>query len=390
MASTPDPPGRGGRVAGPERAGEYQIGAPIREGWGGTIHAGAYEPSGRPVTVEEIRPELVATPGLIDRLGDLGRAAAGLSDPHLLAVYDLVEDGQTYRLVAEWSDAPTLAALGPGSLPAELAAGVIDDVLAGLAALHEGGLFHGHVTAETVVVDAQGRARLGELAICAAAAGPSGGPTPDVAAAARLGLELLRNAGDRLDPLRRALETAAGNPPDARRLRQELAASSAAAVLGSRQHAELPPPPPAPTVARRRRRRRRLVAAALLVGALVAAVVVAAIALSGHGITPAGPLVVGSGATVVVSPATGSCNTTFSFIARGPLSGAGTLVYRWEQSDGEVTANTSLPITTDEGAFQLTEAWRLQGSQTVNGTMTLHILQPVDRRISQSFHYSCP
>jgi hypothetical protein len=65
-------------------------------------------------------------------------------------------------------------------------------------------------------------------------------------------------------------------------------------------------------------------------------------------------------------------------------------VYRWEQSDGQVTSDTSLPITSDEGSFRLTEAWRLQGSQTVDGTMTLHLLRPVERRISRPFRYSCP
>jgi hypothetical protein len=64
-------------------------------------------------------------------------------------------------------------------------------------------------------------------------------------------------------------------------------------------------------------------------------------------------------------------------------------VYRWEQSDGQVTADSSLPIRADVGAFQLTQAWRLEGTQTVNGAMTLHILKPVDRSLSQSFHYVC-
>jgi hypothetical protein len=107
-------------------------------------------------------------------------------------------------------------------------------------------------------------------------------------------------------------------------------------------------------------------------------------------VSPSTPLVVGSDATVVVNPATGGCNTTFRFVGQGSLSGTGTLVYRWEQSDGQATSDTSLPITSSEGAFELTEAWRLQGSQTVNGAMTLHILRPLDRRISRSFRYSCP
>jgi hypothetical protein len=126
---------------------------------------------------------------------------------------------------------------------------------------------------------------------------------------------------------------------------------------------------------------------------VAAAVVAGAVLLAGRGNGgPASstPLAVGGDATLGVTPASAGCNTTFSFIARGSLSGTGTLVYRWEQSDGQVTADTSLPITSDEGAFQLTEAWRLQGSQRVSGTMTLHILKPVDRKISRAFTYSCP
>ncbi len=126
---------------------------------------------------------------------------------------------------------------------------------------------------------------------------------------------------------------------------------------------------------------------------VVAAAVAAVVLLAGHGgpgTTSAGPLTIGSDTTMAVMPASGGCNTTFAFVARGSLSGAGTLVYRWEQSDGEVTQNTSLPITSSEGAFQLSQAWRLEGSQKVSGSMTLHILKPVDRTIRQSFTYNCP
>ena len=78
------------------------------------------------------------------------------------------------------------------------------------------------------------------------------------------------------------------------------------------------------------------------------------------------------------------------FVGRGSLTGTGELVYRWEQSDGQTTADTSLRIGSDVAGFQLTQAWRVQGGQTLDGTMTLHVLAPVDRRLSQLFHYRCP
>lgn len=395
MASIPDPPGLGGDVAGPDQDGGYDVGAVIREGWGGTIHEGHYRRSGLRVTIQDVRPDLAAIPALIDRLGEVGRQAATVHDPHLLAVYDLVDDDGAFRLVAEWCAGPALAAtLGRGALPPAQAMAAVLDVLAGLSVLHAHGLFHGQVGPETVVVDGDGRARLAELALCAAAAPPGFGPHTDVRDAARLGLHLLRNAGQRFEAVRRPLEAAAtgDGAGDAGHLRDEVEAA-ATSVLGNgwrdrrgtgcrREHGGAP-----------RHRRRVLVVAALGAVAVAAAVVAGIVFLGGNtaGGKPSNvPLSVGTDAALGVTPSTGSCNSTFTFIGRGSLTGTGTLVYRWEQSDGQATADTSLPITPNEGAFQLTQAWRLQGSQKVSGTMTLHILKPVGRKLTRPFTYSCP
>jgi hypothetical protein len=378
-------------MAGTGGIGEYEVGAPIREGWGGTIREGQYRRTGRRVTVQGVRRDLTSTPGLVERLGSVGRETASVRDPHLLAVYDLVEDGGAFSLIAEWSDGATVAAtLRRASMAPARAVAAVCDVLSGLEALHGRGLFHGQVGPETVVVEGDGRARLAELALCAAAAPPGFGPHTDVRDTARLGLHLLRKAGSRFDPVRRPLEAAAGGAGAvaATGLRAELD-SAATAVLGPGWREQLGGP------SRNRRgirvppRRLLLVVLAVLVVAAVAAAVILLVGRGG-GASSSGPLTVGSGATLTVTPATGGCNTTFSFVGRGPLSGTGTLVYRWEQSDGQVTVDTSLPITPDEGSFQLSQAWRLQGSQKVDGTMTLHIVKPVDRRLSQAFHYTCP
>jgi hypothetical protein len=394
VASTPDPSGHGGDTAGPEQGGDYEVGAPIREGWGGTIHDGWYRRSGLRVTVQDIRPDLAATPGLIDRLGRLGRDAATVRDPHLLAVYDLVDDGRALRLVAEWTAGDPLAAmLRRGALAPERALAALGDILAGLVALHGGGLFHGQVGPETVMVDSDGRARLAELALGAAAAPAGSGAATDVRDAARLGRHLLRGSGSRFDRVRRPLDAAATGmgAADAAQLRGEVDAAAAAVLGESWRQGLAGPSARSPTAGRRPRRGRLLAALAALI--VVAAAALAAFLLIGRGAGGRAlnaPLVIGNDATLGVAPVSGGCNTTFSFIARGSLSGSGTLVYRWEQSDGQITDNTSLPITASEGAFQLSQAWRLQGSQTVHGTMTLHLLKPTDRRISRSFTYSCP
>jgi hypothetical protein len=357
----------------------------LREGWGGTIRAGRYLRTGRQVTVQDVRADLAATPGLVDRLAELGRVTALVHDPHLLGVYDLADGTSGLRLIAEWSDAPPLdAAMGRGPLPAERAVAIVDDVLAGLVALHGAGLFHGHVGRDTVVLEADGRARLAELAVCAAAV-EGAGPGTDVAEAARLGLHLLRRGGRRLDALRRPLDSAAAGAGDAAHLRQEMG-SGASAVFGAGWRDR-----PTALAGHPRRRWRRVLPAVLATLAVAGGAVAAVLLLTGGHRIPvaAGPLALGSDARLAVAPQSAGCNTTFVFVGRGSLSGVGTLVYRWEQSDGQVSADSSVPIRADVGAFQLTQAWRLEGTQTVNGAMTLHILKPVDRSISKSFHYLC-
>jgi hypothetical protein len=389
VASIPDPPAPGAAQGSDEQRRDYEVGAPLREGWGGTLRDGRYRRTGLRVTVQDIRAELTMTPGLVERLAGIGRRAAVVRDPHLVAVYDLVQGHGALQLIAEWTEAPTLAALlRRREMDPPEAVLAIDGVLAGLGTLHAAALFHGRVGAETVVVEPDGRARLAELAVCAAAAPPGAGPQADLRAAARLGLELLRGSGRRLEPVRRVLEPALDttSATSAAGLRAAVASAAGLAVEGGRQERATPP-------ARPRGRRRRWIFGIAALALLAAAAAVAGIVVLGGGHQAprpaAAPLAIGSDAALTVTPATGGCNTTFVFVGRGSVSGSGTLVYRWEQSDGQSSATTSLPITADDGAFQLTQAWRLQGAQTLDASMTLHLISPVDRTLKRPFHYAC-
>jgi hypothetical protein len=385
VASTPDA-GAGGGADAPAGGDGYELAAVRREGWAGTIRDGIYRPTGRRVAIQDVRADLAATAGLLARLADAGRAAAEVRDPRLVAVFDLIVKGGELHLVAEWSEARTIADAGPApGLTTAAVVAVVDDVLAGLEALEAAGLYHGHVAEQSVVLEEDGHARLAEVAISAAAT-PDGGIRDDVRAAAAMGVRLLPAAGADAEAVRNLLTAAsgAGSVLDPGGLRAQLRALPPAAAPGA------PTKAPAP-----RRRRRRVLVAAALVLVLLAGGGTAYLLAAGHdGGTSTGvstPLTVGADAAVTLSPSRGGCNTTFVFIARGSLTGAGPLVYRWELSDGQSSGDTSLTITPREGSFRLTDAWRLQGRQTVDGTATLHILQPVDRRIaSPSFHYACP
>jgi serine/threonine protein kinase len=133
--------------------------------------------------------------------------------------------------------------------------------------------------------------------------------------------------------------------------------------------------------------------ALVILGALlvVAGAAVAAVVLtrSPGGGSSNGPLAVGHDVRLSVTPQQGGCDTDFQFAATGSLTGQGTLLYRWERSDGQQTDDIPVAIT-DQRSFRFTIAWRIIGHQQRSGTMTFRIVQPASRVVNQTITYNCP
>jgi serine/threonine protein kinase len=151
--------------------------------------------------------------------------------------------------------------------------------------------------------------------------------------------------------------------------------------------------PPLPWSSRRRRRR-RLAVAGLIVVVLVAVVALILVAENPAG-TPAGSakgLAVGTPIRLTVLPAaTGSCNTTFTVVATGPLSGQGTLVYRWEEAESGSTPiyqQYQLPISGDS-SFRFTRELSFTGAATLHTTVTFAVVAPQRRSASTTVSYVC-
>jgi hypothetical protein len=115
--------------------------------------------------------------------------------------------------------------------------------------------------------------------------------------------------------------------------------------------------------------------------------VVLAIALRSGG---GGTLVVGTDVSLKASSETAAgCTTVVRFTATGSLSGSGTLVYRFERSDGQSTPDTQLSVDGNNG-FEITEDWRFLGVHRGGGTMVFHIVQPTTREVRRDVTVTCP
>lgn len=93
------------------------------------------------------------------------RALARVASPRVVALLDVLDLGATDALVVEHAPGGSLAQrlrAGPPIATHE-ALSLMDDVLEGLAALHERGFVHGDVKPSNVLLDASGRAKLADL-----------------------------------------------------------------------------------------------------------------------------------------------------------------------------------------------------------------------------------
>jgi|GEM_PF-2719405 serine/threonine-protein kinase len=148
---------------------DYVVGAAIGDGLMGPRYAGRYRPSGHPVALEQVPRPLSDRPEFVDRLARAGKAAHGVTESHVVAVYDLVRLGPNLYVVTELVRARRLAALlgAERSLPLPVALTIADSVLAGLEEIHRAGLSHGDVSPDVVVITPAGGVRITELGVAA-------------------------------------------------------------------------------------------------------------------------------------------------------------------------------------------------------------------------------
>jgi Protein kinase domain len=180
-AQTPEPDGSdpAGTLAPMEtvelegrRLGErYRLDTIIASGGMATVWRGTDEILNRPVAIKVLHQELSRDGELLERFRLEAVAAARLSHPSVVRVFDTgVDDGVCY-IVMELFEAPTLAAAVAerGPLPPAEAAHVVRGALQGLAHAHREGIVHRDVKPSNILVDETGFVKVTDFGIAKAA-----------------------------------------------------------------------------------------------------------------------------------------------------------------------------------------------------------------------------
>ncbi len=152
--------------------GRYRLDHSVARGGMATVYRGVDTRLDRVVAVKVMHRSLAEDPDFVARFAREARAAARLSSPQVVAVYDQGHDtatGAAY-LVLEYVAGGTLRDLirSRGPLPPGQALAVLEPVLEALAAAHQAGLVHRDIKPENVLLADDGRVKVADFGLARA------------------------------------------------------------------------------------------------------------------------------------------------------------------------------------------------------------------------------
>jgi serine/threonine-protein kinase len=151
--------------------GRYEIRRHIARGGMAEVYLAHDRLLDRPVALKVLFPELSVDRAFVERFRREAQAAANLTHPNIVSVYDWGEEGNTYFIVMEYVDGRPLSALlrQEGTLLPDRAAGICADVAAALAFAHRNGVIHRDVKPGNVLLTSDGSVKVTDFGIARAA-----------------------------------------------------------------------------------------------------------------------------------------------------------------------------------------------------------------------------
>ena len=121
---------------------------------------------GREVAVKVLPETFARDPERLARFEREARAASALSDPHIVAVFDVGREGETHYFVSELVEGSDLRSrLESGGLPVRKSLELAEQVASGLAAAHEKGIVHRDLKPENILIAKSGIAKIADFGL---------------------------------------------------------------------------------------------------------------------------------------------------------------------------------------------------------------------------------
>ncbi len=124
----------------------------------------------RQVAIKVLFPEFATDPNFVERFRREAQAAANLSHPNIVNVYDWGKYSGTYFIAMEYVEGRTLADIlrSNGPLTSKQAAEVASEVVAALGFAHGAGLVHRDVKPANILIGTNGQVKVADFGIARA------------------------------------------------------------------------------------------------------------------------------------------------------------------------------------------------------------------------------
>jgi len=151
-------------------SGRYQVTHLIARGGMAIVYRAQDTLLNRPVALKTLYPELSADPLFVERFRREAQAAANLSHPNIVPVFDWGEDNGTYFIVMELVDGTSLADMlrGGRTLTASHSASLMAQVAAALGYAHRNGVVHRDVKPGNILIASDGQVKVTDFGIAQA------------------------------------------------------------------------------------------------------------------------------------------------------------------------------------------------------------------------------
>ncbi|MEO0649498.1 MAG: FHA domain-containing serine/threonine-protein kinase [Planctomycetota bacterium] len=152
---------------GPERVGGFRVDRLIGRGSMGRVFLSVQESLDRQVALKLLRPELASDAAFVQRFQAEARAAAALSHPNVVTVFDVGEADGHHYLALEYMERGNLEErlAKDGPLPWRAVLGILRDAVAGLEYAEQKGLVHRDVKPANLMQNAAGATKLVDLGL---------------------------------------------------------------------------------------------------------------------------------------------------------------------------------------------------------------------------------
>ena len=151
----------------PTLGGRYELRRRLAQGGMATVYIARDRQLDRQVALKMLHPQFAADPTFAERLRREARAAAGLSHPNIVGVYDWGRQGERYFIVMEYVSGHSLAEIiaARGPLGPEASAAIAFEVAAALAFAHRAGIVHRDVKPQNVLLSNDGHVKVTDFGI---------------------------------------------------------------------------------------------------------------------------------------------------------------------------------------------------------------------------------